>query len=376
MTERYQAVKRMTLLGVVVHIGLAISKIVFGYVGKSHALLADGVHSFADLLADALVLLAAKFGSQHADADHPYGHARIETAASLGLSVFLILVGLGIIFDASERLWNHQIASAPDLFVLWIALFSVVINEIMFRYMRAVGKRLKSDLLIANALHSRSDAASSLVVLAGIVGSLLGFVYLDAIAAIIVGFLIVKMGGEIGWQNLSELVDRGVDDDTLDSIRKAIFTVPGVKAIHELRTRRMAGRVLIDLHIIVNPAITVSEGHHISERVMELLKQTIDSIEDITVHIDSENDEAYSSTSRLPLREELMPVLLKAWNNLPGFESHGMIRLDYLMGKMAIEVELPHSLVCQEGDISKLADQYKRVLSHVEYIANVKLVFI
>jgi cation diffusion facilitator family transporter len=376
MAQRYENIKHATLVDLAKNIILATIKIILGVVGKSHALLADGVHSFADVLTDLLVLVAAKFAAQHADAEHPYGHARFETAASLALAVLLVLAGLGIIVDAGQHFWSSKSFPTPSHFVLWVALFSVVVNELVYRYMRNVAERIQSDLLIANALHSRSDALSSLVVLIGVGGTLAGFIYSDIIAAIIVGLFIIKMGLQIAWDNLSELVDTGLDEENITQIKRVIFSVQGVKAIHELRSRRMAGRALVEVHIIVNPEITVSEAHHIGEKVMTALKEQVSLIENVIVHVDSENDEDYSSTSALPLREELLPLLEKAWINLPGFKAKHKIRLHYLAGLIRVEIELPHTVLSSIADIPTLPEAYMNAVRDLGYIRDVKLLFV
>tara|TARA_R110000868_G_scaffold380784_1_gene646987 strand:+ start:166557 stop:167696 length:1140 start_codon:yes stop_codon:yes gene_type:complete len=375
MQHRYRQVRKVTLIGALVNVILAIIKVMFGWLGQSHALIADGIHSFSDLLTDGLVIIAAKYGSMSADEDHPYGHARIETAASLGLALFLMLVGLAIIGDAGRHLFHHNAIAKPDVYVMWFAAFSVVANELVYRYTFHVGKKIQSDLLIANALHSRSDAASSLVVLVGVAGSLMGFVYLDSVAAIIVGAMIVRMGLKIGWNNLRELIDTGLDEKDVEQIKQVISAVPGVQAIHELRTRKMAGRGLLDVHIIVGSHLSVSEGHHIGECVMQQLKTQITHLEDIVVHIDSENDEEYSSTGQLPIRQDLLPQLQSAWQNLPGADVIQNIRLHYLAGMIEVDVELLLK-VLNDVDAEVLNQQYCHAVEFIPQVKIVKLLYV
>lgn len=373
--NRYKRIKYFSILTVIKDAILALLKIVLGKFGQSHALVADGVHSLSDLLIDGMVLIAAKFGSKKADEDHPYGHSRIETVASLGLAAFLILVGLSIIFDAVQDLVQAHRVVSPKAFVLWIALFSFLINEIIYRAMKREGERIQSDLLIANAIHSRSDAASSLIVLIGIAGSLLGLAYLDELAAIVVGLLIIRTGAILVWKNLSELVDVGLDPKDLLDMKRIILKTSEVRAIHELKTRRMAGRILVDVHIIVDPRVTVSEGHHISEQVMTDLKQEMTGVDQVMVHIDSENDEAYSSTARLPLRGELWPELEKVLRGLPGFIEKPLIRFHYLNGEIEIEIELSSDLL-KDHSVESLTDEYRNALRSYNYIRLVKLLFV
>ncbi len=374
--QRYLATRRATLIGASANIILAIVKVTLGWLGHSSALVADGLHSFSDLLTDFLVILAAKFAHHEADADHPYGHERIETAATVALSVLLIMVGLAIVIDALQKLWVTAISQPPHTYVLWIAVFSVVVNEIIYRYTKKVAKRVGSEILLANALHSRSDAASSLVVLIGVWGSLLGFHWLDLVAAIIVGAMVVKMGAMIGWQNLRELVDTGVDETVLHHIRQCITQVPGILAIHQLRTRKMAGRILIDVHVIVPNRISVSEGHHIGDQVLTALYREIDNIQDVTVHVDSENDELYSASAVLPIRSELVPKLKAAWQGLPGSEAIEAITLHYYGGKIEVEVVLPLKTLQKVEQAAALESQYQAAIAALLEIKQIKLLFV
>jgi cation diffusion facilitator family transporter len=375
MQNRYTQIKNATFFDIVKNLFLGFIKIILGYFGKSHALIADGIHSFADLLTDLMVLLGAKYGSQKADADHPYGHARFETIASLGLAVVLVLTGIGIIFNAAENLSSPANFEKPHFFVLLVALFSILLNERIYRYTLSVAKKINSDLLHANALHNRSDVLSSLIVLIGVAASLLGFPAMDAIAAVILGFFVIKMGIDIGWKNISELVDTGLGSEMIEQIHHAIFSVHGVKSIHELRSRRMANRALLEVHIIVDPLLSVSEGHHIGEKVTQALQEKIDLLDNIIVHIDSENDEDYSSTKTLPLRHTILLELEKAWANLPGFFKHGRITLHYLLGKISVELELPHEVLEQGNSVKALNEKYNQAIRNINYIEDVKLLF-
>jgi len=190
--DRYWQAKKVTLIGAVVNALLGIVKLVGGFLFHSHALVADGVHSFSDLITDVMVLFASKYGSLDADDTHPYGHQRIETAATLLLALLLILAGFGIAWDAFDEL-IHATSTVPDWLSVPVICISIVANEILFHYTRHIGNKINSQLIIANAWHHRSDAASSIIVLLGLIGSLSGYVYLDALAAIIVGLMIIKI---------------------------------------------------------------------------------------------------------------------------------------------------------------------------------------
>lgn len=337
---RHQKIQKATIYGAIKNVVLAVIKIVLGITGKSSALVADGVHSFSDLLTDGLVFFASHWGAQQADSNHPYGHQRIETAGSMFLAFFLILVGLLIGYDAILHglvLLTTTSPVKPDDYVLIVAFISVVFNEGLYRYTHRIAKNTKSDLLMANAWHHRSDAASSLVVLIGVAGALLGFYWLDPLAALIVGVSIIHMGGSLAWTSISELVDTGVKSDILNKISTIIAETPGVRAIHQLRTRSMGGAVFVDVHVLVDPWLSVSEGHYIAERVHQNLKQTIDEVEDVTVHIDSEDDDHVFQSLQLPSRETLLS-LLKEQSDFP-WENHASnIVLHYWQGKISLRL--------------------------------------
>jgi cation diffusion facilitator family transporter len=310
-------------------------KLIGGYVFHSHALVADGIHSFSDLITDAMVLFASKYGSHDADESHPYGHQRIETAATLFLALLLSLAGFGIAWNALDEL-VHATASIPGWLSLPIILSSILINEGLFHYTRHVGIRINSSLIIANAWHHRSDAASSLVVLIGILGSLAGFTYLDAVAAVIVGLMILKMGWDYGWNSVKELVDTAVSTELLAQVEDVIKNVSGVQRIHQLRSRSMGNDVFIDVHIMVFPKISVSEGHYIAQHVHQALITQIATVKDVIVHVDHEDDETCSPSLHLPSRKVLQEQLLNEVHI--DFPQILFWNVHYLNGNISIDI--------------------------------------
>lgn len=333
--DRYTQAKKVTLIGAAINALLGIVKVTGGMFFYSHALVADGLHSFSDLVTDGMVLFASKYGSQDADDTHPYGHQRIETAATLLLALMLILVGLGIAWDSLEGiLYRHQYV--PNRLALPVAILSILANEGLFHYTQRVGKDIDSDLIIANAWHHRSDAGSSVIVAVGLFGSMAGFHFLDGIAAIIVGLLIIKMGWSYGWNSVKELVDTAVEPQLIKSMEQIILNVDGVKKIHQLRTRTMGRDIYIDLHILVNPFISVSEGHFIAQHVHHALMEQVEGVNDVTVHVDPEDDEVSSPSLHLPNRKTLETNLLQPWQ-----QANPEIRswvIHYLNGNLIIDL--------------------------------------
>jgi len=340
-SERARITRRVTLVGAVFNLVLSIVKVIFGFVGHSHALIADGVHSFSDLLSDALVIIAAHHAHQEPDEQHPYGHGRFETAATLGLALFLFIVAAGLILDATERLFSPETLLRPSAIALYVAALSVLIKEWLYHYTRIAAKRIRSDMMRANAWHHRSDAVSSIVVLVGVAGTMAGLSYLDAIASVVVGLMIAKIGWELGWGSVKELVDTGLEAHRIEDIRNILSAVDGVRGIHMLRTRRIGVDASADVHILVEPRLSVSEGHMISLMVEQRLKQEIQEIADVTVHIDPEDDERAPPNLGLPMRTEAIAILNEIWSGVRFADARSRLILHYLSGRIDVDCYFP-----------------------------------
>jgi len=262
--DRVKAASQSTLVSVGVNLALTLLQISAGIFSKSQGLIADGIHSLSDLIADFIVLFANHHSKKDADEEHPYGHHRFETAASMILGILLMAVGIGMLWSAIVKLEHPDSVQKVHMVALWVACGSLLAKELLFRYMLRVAKRVKSSMLVANAWHARSDAASSLVVGIGIIGNLCGYPILDPIAALVVGVMVVKMGWEFGWDALHDLMDRSVDQEEVIAISKTLLETPGVNSIHDIRTRKMGDMILVDVHIEVDANISVEAGHDIA----------------------------------------------------------------------------------------------------------------
>ncbi|MDO8790106.1 MAG: cation diffusion facilitator family transporter [Sulfuritalea sp.] len=344
---RFQEGQRITWVSVAVNILLTAMQLVVGFVAHSQSLIADAMHTLSDIVSDGFVLFANRKGAEAPDADHPYGHGRFETAASLVLGLLLAGTGAGILIAAAGRL--QDIGSAPPVGVaaMWAAMFTLAAKEGLFRYMLATAERLRSPMLVANAWHARADALSSLVVAAGIAGALIGFNFADAVAAIIVGAMIVRAGSRFAWAAIRELIDTGLSAEEVAAIRHTIASTPGVLGMHELRTRRMAHQVLVDAHVQVNPRISVSEGHRVAESARQQVLDNHPEVLDVLVHVDAENDLLGNAATQLPDRAFLLAhlsALLDA--NPPEFER---TTLHYLGTRVEAEVFLPPGFADEAG---------------------------
>jgi cation diffusion facilitator family transporter len=287
---RFREGQRITWVSVAVNVLLTGMQVVVGFFANSMALVADAMHTLSDIVADAFVLYANRKGAEAADDEHPYGHGRFETAASLVLGLLLTATGAGILVSAAGRLQSLETLPAVGVIAIWAAVATLAAKEGLFRYMLAIAERLRSPMLVANAWHARADALSSLVVAAGIGGSLLGFPFADAAAAIIVGGMIVKAGVGFAWEAMRELMDEGLAAEDVAAIRATLAATPGVIDLHDLRTRRMGHRVLVDVHLQVDGNITVFAGHEIGEDARHRAIAAHPEVLDVLIHLDAEND--------------------------------------------------------------------------------------
>jgi cation diffusion facilitator family transporter len=348
--ERYFVTRRVTLVGSAVDAVLGVLKLTVGWLAQSQALIADGVHSLSDLATDVIVLVAAGKAREKADEEHPYGHERFETLATVVLGLSLIAVAVGLGFDAVRRMLHPELLLHPAPWAIWAAGVSVIAKEAIYHYTIRAARRVRSKLMEANAWHSRSDAVSSLVVIAGLLGTMAGLENVDAVAALVVAWMIGRIGWGFALQSVRELVDTGLDQETLDSIRDAIMTVDGVGALHELRTRRMGSRALVDVHIILaDGRVSVSEGHQVSEAVRQRVINRIDDVSDVMVHIDPEDDEISPTRLDLPTRSQLSSRLGVLWAPIDGHELILGLGFHYLGGKVHVEVRVPGTAVAPGG---------------------------
>ncbi len=286
MIEKHTAAKKSTLVSVFVNLCLGTFQIVTGFFSGSQGLIADGIHSFSDLVSDIVVLIANKHSSKDPDEDHHYGHYRYETAATAFIGLSLIGVGILMIWHAGYKIAYSDEIVEIKIIALWVALGALVIKELLFRYMLHVGEQVKSAMLIANSWHARSDAASSFVVAIGIVGALFGYGVFDIIAALVVGLMIVKMGWGFSWDALHDLMDRSVSLEEDKQITNIILETKGVKGIHDLKTRKMGDMILVDVHIEVDANISVREGHDIAVAARLAVMTSMPAVLNVMSHVD------------------------------------------------------------------------------------------
>lgn len=323
-------------------LGLGFTKLLAGNLANSHALIADGIHSLSDAITDVFVLVVTRISSHAPDSNHPYGHARFETLGTTLLGSSLVAIAVILAYNYLSLLSADRVTQVPSWPALLVALLSIIAKEWIFHYTRRAGESINSNLLIANAWHSRSDALSSIIVLIGIAASMLGAPWVDIAAALVVSIIIGKIGLQLVWDNLKELVDTGLSEPEQQEIKETLLRINGIINVHDLRTRRMGQNILLDMHLQVASDISVSEGHNIGEWAARELLSQFDSINDVIYHIDVEDDhEAHLSPNDtlLPLRHEVLEALETCWINKADAPR---VTLHYLNNRIDLELHLQH----------------------------------
>lgn len=369
--------QRVTLVGAGVDLVVGVLKLVAGLVVGSAALVADAIHSFSDLVTDGFVLAATHFGRQEPDSDHPYGHGRIETLATLALGSVLIFVAGGIAWASLMRLWSGEPIPAPGIWAIGIAVLALLAKEWIYHYTMRVARRVKSRLLEANAWHSRTDALSTVVVLVGLLAAQFGAGWVDAVAAIVVGIMVGRVGWRLLWESSRELIDTALPEQDIEKMTAIAEAVSGVDSVHELRTRSLGSEVVLDLHIVVAPRLSVSEAHEIGNAVSRGLRQAYPNLADVTFHIDPEDDSddvEHSLRPGKPLRREIERLLDDIWHDQPAWQQRVAMDLHYIDELIDVSLYvrcLPESHTPE--DLERLAHTLREAADELTWIGKVRL---
>lgn len=357
--ERTSEATKVTVIGAVVNLFLVVGKLAAGIVGSSQALVADAVHSLSDLATDVFLLFTVKVAGKEADAEHPYGHGRAETMGSMVMGGSLILVGLFIVYEVIVKMTGGGELSIPTWPALLGAAVSIALKEALFRYTFIVGKRINNQSVIANAWEHRSDSLSAIAALIGIAGAMIGFPIMDPLAAIVVVFMIEKAGWDIFYEAVKDLMDTSLPGEQMEEIIKVITGTRGVARFHELRTRRLGEDIFVDVHVIVQPSISISEAHNIAETVRGNLQKKA-AVADALVHIDAEDDVDYHVVD--VNRDDLEKKAHDAAMEIDGFRGASEVIIHVLNGKVCVDfnVEIDDSMTIAQA--RKLADQLKEKL--------------
>lgn len=289
LENRLQQGTRVTRQSIWINVILTIAKFVAGLVANSSAMVADAIHSGSDIITSVAVLVGLRLGSKPADATHPYGHGRLESVAAKIVASLLILTALGLIYNSGRILINNE-ASAPGILAAYAAIASIIVKEWLYRYTMAVGQRINSTAIMADAWHHRSDAFSSIGTLAGIIGARLAFPWLDPLAGLIVAVIVLKVGIELYLQSIDELIDSAPGQEVIDAIRHTALGQTGVLNVDELKARKFGPGIQVDLKISVDPYTTVENSHMIAHKVEESIIANVAKVEAVMVHVNPWQD--------------------------------------------------------------------------------------
>lgn len=279
--------QKVTWVGAVANALLIVCKFTAGILGHSQALIADAVHSVSDLFTDVIVLLGLRIGKKAPDEEHHFGHARIETLASAVVGFSLIATAIYIGIEAALNIYHHAVYHPTKLALIGAGV-SIAVKEALYHYTVRVGRRIKNQLIVANAWHHRSDSLSSVAVFLGVTGALINpsWHILDAFAALLVSFFIVKVGLEILGKSFREFADTAPPPEIINKISHCTKSVEGVLDTHDLRVRTSGGLYQMEAHIVVDGQLTVAEGHRIAKAVERCLIEEVEDLDRVIVHVD------------------------------------------------------------------------------------------
>ncbi len=361
-TERFKTISRVNWVCTIIDAVLTVFKLSIGFLAKSPALIADALHSLSDLGTDVLALVLGNLAKHGPDEDHPYGHARYETMGTAVLGTVLMMVALGIGVENLMALLNGE-STSPHWLALVAVAVSIVSKEALFHYTMKYARLTRSNLLEANAWHSRSDSLSSVVVFVGIICSLAGLHFVEYLAALGVAALIGKMGYQLAWEAMQDLIDRGVSTEQQQAYMDTLNSVEDIIDVHMLRSRLMGTDVLIDGHIQVAPTLTVSEAHQINDFATRLLKQNHAEITDITLHIDFEPDHRIEKTKLKPMRKTIEHLLSDF--DLPDYER---LYLHYSDNLLNIEI-----VFAANEDVSGVNQKLEELIQNTDWINSIEV---
>lgn len=384
-SDRIKYAQRVTIIGSIADTILGILKVIIGWLFHSHALVIDGIHSFTDVFSDIFVVVITKISHSGPDDNHPYGHEKFETIGSTALGSILIATGGALIYETITSLLSGETPPIPGWPTLIVAALSLIVKEGLYHYTYRAGEKLQSNLIKANAWHSRTDAFSSLVVLIGLTFASFGLTYVDSIAALVVALIITKIGWKFVKESIVELAETSAEPAVEEKIKDVILAVEGVQSCHALRTRKMGPKVIVDVNVEVSTYLTASEGHEISAWVIKRLKETISEVEDVTVHMDVEDDQdhdneelyAHSFDDLLPLRSHILKELESVWEGFPVLKDANHVRLHYIKRKVIPELILPLENTKSQDyqNIKELESQLDKKADHLPWYGKVSILF-
>ena len=296
MDTRGKEIRNVTLLGAVCNILLTIAKFVAGILGCSAAMVADAVHSASDLVSDVIVIVFARISGKGIDKSHDYGHGKFETLAAVFVSFILLMVGIDLLKSSYYDVCNvldGRTDKAPEMIALWAAIVSILTKEALYQWTNRVGKKISSQVVIANSWHHRTDALSSVASLLGIGGAIAfggQWVILDPIAGGIISIVIIIVAIKMSIPALSELTEASLPEEVERKMMEIARSVEGVKGVHELKSRHSGHYIIVDFHIVVDPKTTIYDAHEITVVIERKLREEFGQETQINIHIEPSDD--------------------------------------------------------------------------------------
>lgn len=277
----------VSVVSIVVNVILSVGKLLAGFFGKSTAMISDGIHSASDVFSTIVVMIGIKIAGKQPDKEHPYGHERMECIASILLAVILALTGASIGYDAAIKIYggNYDAIAIPGIITIVTAVVSIVVKEWMYWYTAGAAKKVRSDALMADAWHHRTDAMSSVGSFVGIFGARLGYPVMDLIASVVICVFILKAAYDIFAESINKMVDHACDNETEEKIRNVIVAEEGVKGIDDLKTRMFGAKMYVDVEILVDGDLPLKMAHEIAERVHDSIEKNILDCKHCMVHV-------------------------------------------------------------------------------------------
>ena len=287
-----QKIYTTTIIGSIANFLLVLLKFIAGFVGNSAAMIADAVHSLSDFVTDVIVIVFVRFAHKPKDELYAYGYGKYETLATAIIGVLLFIVGSGILWDGGWKIYHYfadDTLPEPHIIAFYMALVSIAVKELLYRYTAAVGRAVKSQVVVANAWHHRSDAMSSIGTAVGIGGAIFfgdGFEILDPVAAIVVSVFIMKVASQLIIPSLGELLEKSLPEEVQEQIRQIILSYPGVSEPHHLRTRRIGNTYAIDVHLRMDGDMPLRIAHDHVSAIERKIRAAFGMQTHISIHLE------------------------------------------------------------------------------------------
>lgn len=348
---------QITWVNLFLNLSFTVLQLFVGYWQNSTVLMADAGHTFADSITDIVAIWALQMSNLPKDSNHPYGHGKFETLGTLFVSIFLVLTGLTIGYQAFV---NTHSALTPGFWAMVVAFLTIVLKESMYQVTFRIGERTDNNLLKAGAWHHRSDALSSVVTLLGIVFARYGLPIMDPIAAMLIAILIIRTGIKIGLGSVRELSDETVEQNLLEQLKSVLNAILGVEKYHQIRARKMGHYYIVDLHIQVNSLMSVSAAHQVAERVRMAILQKLPKVNEVLVHVDAEDDTDEKMTQLMRPQFEIEKDIREALAQIPQIYGISHILCHYLQGHVTVQLEIvvdPNLRVFEVQNIARQARQ-------------------